>query len=110
MDINIGDLLQKLALLSMIITIVTENTNSLVKPFYDMSKYKLIIAFLWTSAGVIGLNVGMMELLGMIGETAMPWIHEFDLAITVAFFTTGAQTVHRLIEMFTNYIGNKTQS
>ena len=104
---NIGELLQQLALLSMLISIATENINSLAKPFFNLSQYKLVMAFAWTTIGVIGLNVGMMDLLGMITESSLSWIHYFDLGLTIAFFTSGAQAVHKLTDMVSEYIGKK---
>jgi len=107
---EIISLLAILALFSMIVSIVTENISSLMKPFVNISKYKLWIALAWTGFGVVGLNIGMLESLDMITDVARDWIHYFDLALTVTFFTTGAQGVHKLWDMWKEYNGRKEEA
>lgn len=106
---DIITILATFALFAMIVTIATDRTAQLFEPFVNIDKYKLLVAFVWTSVGIVGLNVGMLETLEIITGVAYSWIHVFDLALTSVFLTGGAQGIHRLADMFMDYIGKKTQ-
>ena len=100
---NVIEILSQMALVAMIVTIVTENTTSVAKPYVNLTKHKLTIALLWTIAVFGSLNVGVLATMGLVTESAWSFIHWVDMALTIALFTTGAQVVHKLADMILEY-------
>ncbi len=94
-------------LLATIIKIATDNVAELFKPFKDITKYKLVIAFVLTTTGVIGLNQGILEVLNVPLEVSRSWFHYFDLILTSLFLTGGAQGIHKLADAWKEYKGRK---
>ncbi len=90
-------------IIATVIKIATDNVNSVFKPIYDLSRYKLIIAFILTLAGVFGLNMGVMEALKIVPKSALFWFKYFDLVLTALFLTGGAQSIHKLNEAWKEY-------
>lgn len=89
--------------MSAIIKIATDNVQAVFKPFGDIQAYKLIIALVLTGAGVIGLNLGILELLEIPVEASRPWFHIFDLLLTILFLTSGSQAIHKLADAWKAY-------
>jgi len=104
---EITQVLLNFAMISMIITIATDNNCDLLKPYVDLTKYKLTIAFLWTVFAVVSLNIGVFKSLNLIPSDAIFLVHYVDLAITISFLSKGAQSIHRLADMVTDYMSKK---
>lgn len=106
-----GDLLI-LALLASVVTIATSNVKALFEVFKWDSKYLIFVALGLTGIGVFGLNVGVLQLIGIndmiksleIKDAPAQWLNGFDLVLTTLFLTSGgAQAIHRLDESMIGY-------
>ncbi len=82
-----GDLLI-LALLASVVTIATSNVKALFEVFKWDSKYLIFVALGLTGIGVFGLNVGVLQLIGIndmiksleIKDAPAQWLNGFDLS------------------------------
>lgn len=105
MDILV--LLAVFFILAMVVKIATDNVVAILKPWFDVKSYKLVIALALTIAGVFALNTGVLEALNVPRETSWPWIHEFDLILSSLFLTSGAQAIHKLSDAWKEYSKKK---
>ena len=103
MDIDMILILFVFFILATIIKIATDNITQVLKPFVDVSKYKLIIALVLTTFGVFGLNQGVLEVLNVPLEVSRSWFHYYDLVLTSLFLTGGAQAIHKLSDAWKEY-------
>ena len=92
-------LLAVFLLLAAVIKIATDNVAAVMKPWVDLKPYRLLIALVLTGGAIAGLNTGVLAALGIPRETSYTWFHEFDLALTTLFLTSGAQAIHKLADM-----------
>ncbi|MBN2796242.1 MAG: hypothetical protein JXR88_12600 [Clostridia bacterium] len=90
-------------LFTTIVKISTDNVDALMKPLFDVKKYKMIIALLLTLVGIFGLNRGIFETLNVPIEVSRSWFHYFDLVVTSLFLTGGAQAIHKLNNAWKQY-------
>jgi len=105
---NVLSVLFVFFILAVVIKIATDNLAdmlSLISWFKNARKYKLVIAFIFTIIGIVGLNYGILEALQVqsVVSVSYDWFHEFDLVLTSFFLAKGAQAIHRLDNAIKSY-------
>ncbi len=100
---DILSLLMIFFIVATIIKIATDNVANMLQPFYDITPYKLIVAFALTVVGVFTLNIGVLESLNIPNNNASIWFKYFDLFLSSLFLTGGAQSIHKLSDAWINY-------
>ena len=97
---NIVVVLTVFVIVAAVIKICTDNIGLLIKPFYDLQRYKMIIAFFLTAPTILALNVGILGILKVPFEVSHSWFHYVDLILTILLLMGGAKSIHKLEEVW----------
>lgn len=89
-------------MIATLISIAVDNFVEVIKPFKDLTRYKLIVALVFTTFGILAYNQGILEALGVPLAVSRSWFHWFDLIATTWALIKGAQVVHRISEAYSN--------
>lgn len=89
--------------LAVIVRIATDNVVNVLKVFGDFKRFKLVIAFVLTAAGITVFNTGVLQALDMRPDEALTAFHYYDLILSTLFLTSGAQAIHKLSDAWKDY-------
>jgi uncharacterized membrane protein YvlD (DUF360 family) len=97
-------------IIGLVINMSTSTLVAILKPFWDIQKYSMVVAAIISAFIIVAYNQGIMTTLSVPLEISrQPMFHIVDLVVTSIIFTLGSQAVHKLIEGIEAYRKNKSE-